>query len=152
MTNPNIPSEIADATPAPAPVQADRLIAAMANIDWVQFTMNGGGCFHLDPDGSLCGRAIRWPGHQSDDADHLFVPLHVAATQLARYAPAPVRISPEVLETILEALRRFKGDDLERAVHAFGRDPKGANANYIDRLKASRAKIESAIAFVEALP
>ena len=67
-------------------------------------------------------------------------------------ATAPVRISPEVRETILESLRRFKGDDLERAVHAFGREPKGANANYIDRLKASRAKIESAIAFVEALP
>lgn len=67
-------------------------------------------------------------------------------------APAPLRISPEVRETILEGLRRFKGDDLERATHAFGRDPKGANAAYIDRLKASRAKIESAIAFVEALP
>ena len=106
MTNPNIPPEpqiinLADAlrasvAAAPAPVQADRLITAMANIDWVQFTMNGGGCFHLDPDGSLCGRAIRWPGHQSEDADHLFVPLHVAATQLAKSAPAPVRISPEV--------------------------------------------------------
>ena len=70
----------------------------------------------------------------------------------ARPAPAPVRISPEVRETILEGLRRFRGDDLERAIHAFGHEPKGANAAYIDRLKASRAKIESAIAFVEALP
>lgn len=67
-------------------------------------------------------------------------------------APAPARISQEVRETILEGLRRFKGDDLERAIHAFGREPKGANAAYIDRLKASRVKIETAIAFVEALP
>lgn len=128
MTNPNIPPEIADAA-APAPVQADRLITAMANIDWVQFTMNGGGCFHLDPDGSLCGRAIKWAGHQSEDADHLFVPLHVAAAQLARSAPAPVRISPEVRETILRALR------VARCRSLLG--------DY---------ELDEAIAFVEALP
>ena len=119
--------DLLPATPAPAPVHADRLINAMANIDWVQFTMNGGGCFHLDPDGSLCGRAIRWAGHQSEDTDHLFVPLHVAATQLARSAPAPVRISPEVRETILQAL-----DELKDKYH--------------------EVEIDDAIEFVEALP
>lgn len=71
---------------------------------------------------------------------------------IAALRNAPVRISPEVRETIVRALCRDKGDDLERAIHAFGREPKGANANYIDQLKATRAKIERAIAFVEALP
>ncbi len=82
----------------------------------------------------------------------LAMKIDEAVDRMRRPAPAPARISPEVRETILKGLRRFKGDDLERAIHAFGREPKGANANYIDQLKATRAKIERAIAFVEALP
>lgn len=122
----------------------DRIIAAMANIHWVQFTMNGGGCFHVDPDGTLCGRAIRWAGHQSEDADHLFVPLHVAATKLAKSAPAPVRISPEVRETILRALRMVLSQDESRARWVECRQDYVELVGRIDTGKA-------AIAFVEAL-
>ena len=60
-----------------------KIINAMANIDWQQHLMNAGGCFHVEDDGRLCGRADRWSGHGEPDF-HMFVPLYVAATKLAK--------------------------------------------------------------------
>ena len=60
-----------------------KIINAMANIDWQQHLMNAGGCFHVEDDGRLCGRADRWAGH-SEPGFHMFVPLYVAATKLAK--------------------------------------------------------------------
>lgn len=68
----------------PTDEDADRFVRACANIDWGQFTLNGGGCFHVE-EGRLCGRAFHWAGHES--GEHLFVPLHVAVSSLMRARP-----------------------------------------------------------------
>jgi len=53
-------------------------VERLKNIDWQQFAMHGGEpCFDLDRDGSLCGRARHWFGH---DAPGSFVSLHDFAT------------------------------------------------------------------------
>lgn len=37
---------------------------AALEMDWQQVVQNGGPpCFHLMDDGTFCGRAERWPGH-----------------------------------------------------------------------------------------
>lgn len=44
--------------------QFDKIHRAALNMDWGQVVANGGPpCFHLDDDGSFCGRAERWDGH-----------------------------------------------------------------------------------------
>lgn len=43
-------------------------------MDWQQVVLNGGPpCFHLCEDGSFCGRAKRWAGHNDM---HQFVSLY----------------------------------------------------------------------------
>ena len=50
-----------------------QVLDAAKKMDWVQVVLNGGPpCFHLDTDGSFCGRAERWQGH---DEMHGFVSL-----------------------------------------------------------------------------
>lgn len=47
--------------------------AAAEHMDWQQVVLNGGPpCFHLEADGSFCGRAERWHG----DDTHPFRALH----------------------------------------------------------------------------
>jgi len=49
-------------------------VERLKNIDWQQFAMHGGEpCFDLDRDGSLCGRARHWFGHNAPGS---FVSLH----------------------------------------------------------------------------
>jgi len=53
-------------------------VERLKNIDWQQFAMHGGEpCFDLDRDGSLCGRARHWFGHNAPGS---FVSLHDFAT------------------------------------------------------------------------
>jgi hypothetical protein len=51
------------------------LEVAARNMDWGQVVANGGPpCFHLQEDGTFCGRAQRWAGHGVKDF-HEFLPL-----------------------------------------------------------------------------
>jgi len=50
-------------------------LKAAKNMDWQQVVLNGGPpCFHLEEDGSFCGRAERWQGHRVKDF-HVFKSL-----------------------------------------------------------------------------
>ena len=94
-----------------------KIINAMANIDWQQHLMNAGGCFHVEDDGRLCGRADRWSGHGEPDF-HMFVPLYVAATKLAKGNALPAlldaaeerdRLKSRLAALVaLPVLKRFK--------------------------------------------
>jgi len=59
-----------------------RILKAAKAMDWGQVVANGGPpCFHIDDDGSFCGRAARWDGH----ADmHKFIPLHELLREVSR--------------------------------------------------------------------
>lgn len=71
----------------PSDAEGDRFVHACTYIDWAQHLLSGGGCFHVDDDLGLCGRAERWAGHHTKGDDyHLFVPLHVAVSSILRRA------------------------------------------------------------------
>lgn len=71
----------------PAPALAAQLIEAAKRIDWVQIGLNGDGCFHLE-DGRFCLRGHRWPGHGGRNPVHLYEPLYVAMTRIAKASDA----------------------------------------------------------------
>ena len=66
---------------------AAQLIEAAKRIDWVQIGLNGDGCFHLE-DGRFCLRGHRWPGHGGRNPVHLYEPLYVAMTRIAKASDA----------------------------------------------------------------
>lgn len=65
------------------------IFAASCSMDWGQVVANGGPpCFHVQENGTFCGRAERWFGHKpvyrSKAADHDFVPLHVLISKIKK--------------------------------------------------------------------
>jgi hypothetical protein len=77
-----------------APQEAERLIAAAKQADWMQVVLNyGPPCFHLEESGRFCLRAERWAGHVKGGTypEHTFIPLDAL---LAARLPAEARPSP----------------------------------------------------------
>ena len=85
----------------PAPALAAQLIEAAKRIDWVQIGLNGDGCFHLE-DGRFCLRGHRWPGHGGRNPVHLYEPLYVAMTRIAKASDA----APALASVDVEAASR----------------------------------------------
>lgn len=81
---PEPPAAPAESAPL---THAAQLIEAAKRIDWVQIGLNGDGCFHLE-DGRFCLRGHRWPGHGGRNPVHLYEPLYVAMTRIAKASDA----------------------------------------------------------------
>jgi hypothetical protein len=96
--------------PVAAPSDAARFIEACARVDWMQMLLNGaGGCFRVEENGRLCGRAPTWAGHvHTGESCHLFEPLYVAVTRAVKAAaaaagdPVPSPSDAELLRAIDE--------------------------------------------------
>ena len=67
---------------------AAQLIDAAMRIDWKQVGLNGGGCFHLEEDGRFCLRAHYWAGHGGEKPTHMYEPLYVVMTRIAKASDA----------------------------------------------------------------
>lgn len=75
------------------PEEIERLEDAALHMDWMQVILNGGPpCFHLDDDGTFCGRAKRWPGH---DELHKFIGLHALLSRLRSLPSEPQDVNSE---------------------------------------------------------
>jgi hypothetical protein len=63
----------------------DAHFKAAKAMDWQQVVLNGGPpCFHLCEDGSFCGRAERWAGHEDL---HKFISFHDLLRMVAEAGP-----------------------------------------------------------------
>lgn len=94
--------------PSPSPALAEQLIDAAKHIDWKQVGLNGGGCFHLEEDGRFCLRAHHWAGHGGEKPVHLYEPLYVAMTRIAKASDS----SPALAEIVAagDAMRELVGE------------------------------------------
>ena len=75
---------------AEIPEDLKREIVAAKNMDWMQTRLNGmygPPCFHLEPDGRLCGRAQGWHDKAAEKMFHKFTPLHSFVERIAALTP-----------------------------------------------------------------
>ena len=82
---PEPPAAPAESAPL---THAAQLIDAAMRIDWKQVGLNGGGCFHLEEDGRFCLRAHYWAGHGGEKPTHMYEPLYVVMTRIAKASDA----------------------------------------------------------------
>ena len=96
---PEPPAAPAESAPL---THAAQLIDAAMRIDWKQVGLNGGGCFHLEEDGRFCLRAHYWAGHGGEKPTHMYEPLYVVMTRIAKASDA----APALASVDVEAASR----------------------------------------------